>query len=179
MSVEMRGDSDPQLSSKAQEILERRREAQKRVAEAQRRAAEEKAQADLADAEAAATAAAEKAAAEKLAAERAAAEKAARASIALAPKPEKGSGLQARIEDILERHGGKGSWSVAFHVLDGDSASMTPDRKSILLSSRAARPAAPDGSVRSLVRSRSIVMAHTISGSSTRTIPRACAERIS
>ena len=89
LSVEMRGDSDPQLSSKAQEILERRREAQKRVAEAQRRAAEEKAQADLADAEAAATAAAEKAAAEKLAAERAAAEKAARASIALAPKPEK------------------------------------------------------------------------------------------
>ena len=89
MSVEMRGDSDPQLSSKAQEILERRREAQKRVAEAQRRAAEEKAQADLADAEAAAMAAAEKAAAEKLAAERAAAEKAARASIALAPKPEK------------------------------------------------------------------------------------------
>ena len=74
MSVEMRGDSDPQLSSKAQEILERRREAQKRVAEAQRRAAEEKAQADLADAEAAAMAAAEKAA---------------RASIALAPKPEK------------------------------------------------------------------------------------------
>ena len=30
LSVEMRGDSDPQLSSKAQEILERRREAQKR-----------------------------------------------------------------------------------------------------------------------------------------------------
>ena len=40
MSVEMRGDSDPQMSSKAQEILERRREAQKRVAQAQRRAAE-------------------------------------------------------------------------------------------------------------------------------------------
>ena len=89
MSVEMRGDSDPQMSSKAQEILERRREAQKRVAQAQRRAAEEKAEADLTAAEAAAATAAEKAAAEKLAAERAAAEKAAKASIALAPKPAK------------------------------------------------------------------------------------------
>ena len=89
LSVEMRGDSDPQMSSKAQEILERRREAQKRVAQAQRRAAEEKAEADLTAAETAAATAAEKAAAEKLAAERAAAEKAAKASIALAPKPAK------------------------------------------------------------------------------------------